>query len=476
MRETAPRPLVVDLDGTLVATDLLWESLFVSLAARPSSALRLPFDLAAGKARFKERVASRGPVAVEDLPYRQDVLDLVKRRRAEGARTVLATAGDVSIARRVADHLGLFDDVVASDGCRNCKGSAKAEAIRELLGDVPYDYVGDSLADLPLVDSSSRVWLVDPPARLRRRADRAGKLESVLSRGGSRIGPMVRLVRPHQWAKNALILVPLLAAHEIGNPLLLPRALLAIVAFSLGASGLYVVNDLLDLPSDRRHPRKRARPLAAGSVAIPHAILLAATLFAASGGLALGLLGWNFAAVLLGYLVLSFAYSVWLKRKVFVDVLVLASLYSFRILAGGVATSLPISKWLVGFSMFFFLCLALAKRYCELDRLVHGQTANPRRGYRIEDLPLLRTLGPVAGFQAVMVLAFYVSSEATLAYPRREVLWLVCPVLLYWITRIWFLAHRREMEDDPVVFAMRDGRSLVAGLVTAAIVAAASLP
>lgn len=473
--ETPTRTLAVDLDGTLVRGDTLWDSVCVMAGRRPASLLALPFWLIGGRARLKERAARQGEPDVERLPYREEVLSLVRERRAAGARVLLATAADQVMAYKVVKHLGLFDGVIASDGTRNMKGETKAEALRREMKGEPFDYVGDSDADLPLVGAAEGVWLVEPSGRLRQAAEDAGKLRGVLRERRGRLVPLLRLLRPHQWAKNLLVFVPVVAGHRLADLGAVASCFLAAACFSLAASAVYVLNDLFDLESDRAHPRKRRRPLASGEVPIPWAAALAPALLAASAALAASTLSWSFLGLLGGYVALTTLYSAWLKRKVFIDALLLAALYSYRIFAGGEASGIPLSDWLIVFSMCLFLSLALAKRYCEMDQLEEGADANKRRGYRAEDVALLRTLGPCAGWMAVLVLALYVSSEATMPYPRRRLLWLACPVLLYWLTRYWFLAQRRETHDDPVVFALKDGHSLLAGLAVALIVAAASL-
>jgi 4-hydroxybenzoate polyprenyltransferase/phosphoserine phosphatase/4-amino-4-deoxy-L-arabinose transferase-like glycosyltransferase len=474
--ETPVRALAVDLDGTLVRTDTLWESVCAMAGRSPTSLLALPFWLIGGRAHLKERAARSGEPDVERLPYREEVLSLMRERRKAGGRVLLATAADQVTAYKVVKHLGLFDGVIASDGASNMKGETKAEALRKAMGGEPFDYVGDSDADLPLVGAAEGVWLVEPSGRLRRAAEESGKLQGILTERRSRLKPLLRLLRPHQWAKNALVFIPVIAGHRLGDVHAVLSCALAAACFCLAASGVYILNDLFDLESDRGHPRKRRRPLASGEVPIPLGGILAAGLLAAASALAVTTLSWTFLGVLGGYIGLTTLYSAWLKRKVFIDALLLASLYSYRIFAGGEAANILLSDWLIVFSMFFFLSLALAKRYCEIDQVASGVDGNRRRGYRAEDVALLRTLGPCAGWMAVLVLALWVSSDATMLYPRRRLLWLACPVLLYWLTRYWFLAHRRETHDDPVVFALKDGRSLLAGLATGLIVTAASVP
>jgi 4-hydroxybenzoate polyprenyltransferase/phosphoserine phosphatase len=471
---SAVRPLVVDLDGTLVDTDLMLESFWGLVSCHPHQTWRVPFWALRGKAHLKSELGRRADLNVSALPYRSDVVELIRKRKENGGRVVLATASDRLLAERVASHVGLFDLVLASDGDINCRGAAKLAAIRRALGGEPFDYVGDSAADLPVIREADRVWLVNPSGRLNRAVTRMGKLETILTPPVSQVGAALRLLRPAQAAKNLLLFVPLIAARQYHQMELVQAAALGFLCFTLAAWALYILNDLCDLESDRGHPRKRLRPLAAGHVSIGIAMGMAAVLACGSAGLALTTLPRNFTLVLGGYGVLAGLYTISLKRKVFVDVLALAALYSCRIFAGGEATGIVISEWLTAFAMFFFLSLALTKRYCELDRLRRSGGMNPRRGYRGDDLDLLRTIGPVSGYLAVLVLALYIGSDATAVYPHRRVLWSLCVVLLYWITRLWFLAQRGELDDDPVLFALKDKRSLLAGLLAVLILAAAS--
>jgi 4-hydroxybenzoate polyprenyltransferase/phosphoserine phosphatase len=471
----AATPVYVDLDGTLIASDLLWESLFELLRRDPLVAARLPAWLARGKANLKQQIADRVDLDVATLPYREEVLAYLRRCRDEGRPIVLATASDARLARAIAAHLGLFDHVIATEGGVNRKGAAKLEAIRAHRGPGAFDYIGDSTADLPLWAAARRAVVARPSRRLVDAVRRSGKEAEIVAGPSRGLKPWLKAMRPHQWAKNVLIFVPLLMAHVATQPAYLAPALAAFGAFCLAASAVYVLNDLLDLRSDRRHPHKRARPFASGQLGIPQGLALMVTLLA--GAVALGLLlPWKFGALLLAYMVLTTAYSVVLKRKLMVDVLCLAGLYTLRILAGGAATAIPISPWLMAFSMFFFLSLAFAKRYTELDATELAEGRISGRGYLAADIELVRSVGPTSGYLAALVLCLYINSpDVRGLYQRPWMLWLVAPLLLYWITRLWFLAQRQELPHDPVLFAIRDRHSYVVGLLVALILLAASL-
>jgi HAD superfamily hydrolase (TIGR01549 family) len=464
-------PLCVDLDGTLVATDLLWETVLEMLRSRPHDALRLPLWLLGGRAQFKRRITDLIDFDVALLPYRAEVLDFLREQKEAGRRIVLVTAADERVARAVAQYLRLFDEVIASDGQSNLKGEEKLRAIRERLGTERFDYLGDSTADLPLWQSAERALLVCPNRRLLASASRVCSpfrvFESPTPHG--KIKEILRVMRPHQWAKNVLLLVPLMTAHRWFDPAALIQILLAFIAFSLAASSVYILNDLLDLQSDRKHPSKRFRPLASGHLPIPTGFGVAAALLGLSLGLATAL-PWAFDGLLLTYVVVTTAYSAYFKRRLLIDVLCLAGLYTLRILAGGAATGIVISPWLMAFSMFFFLSMAFAKRYTELSVMRGTEGKIPGRGYRVSDLEMIRSVGPASGYLCVVVFSLYISSPDVLRlYTRPTMLWLFCPILLYWILRVWFLAHRQELPHDPVLFALQDRQSYLAGLLFALI-------
>jgi 4-hydroxybenzoate polyprenyltransferase len=460
-----PVPLYVDLDGTLVATDTLWESFLLFLAHRPLSVWRIPGWLARGRAVFKHEIARRVTLPPESLPYRPEVLGLIAEARARGAEVILATAADEVVAHAVADHVGQFDGVLASDGDANLKGERKLEAIRAHAGERAFAYVGNDGADIPILAAASVGFLTAATPTLARSLTHRLPSVRVLgeSTGGRRA--LVRLMRPQQWVKNLLVLVPLLLSHLVLEWSRLGSAIMAMMAFSLCASAVYVVNDLVDVHADRLHPRKRRRPIAAGEVTIPQAALLAGGLVLAALTLAAAALPVEFLGVLALYFATSQAYSLVLKRVPVLDVIVLAGLYALRLLAGAVATGVSISAWLLAFALFFFLSLAYVKRYTELTMLrERGEGTTARRGYEVPDLELVRSVGPASGYLSVLVLALYTSSEAVRAlYPHPQFLWLLGPVLLYWISRVWLLAHRGQMHDDPIVFAVKDRTSYVVG-------------
>ena len=460
--QSAP-PLCVDLDGTLLRSDLLLESALALLAQRPWMLLAFPWWLLGGKAHLKRQIASRVSLDPASLPYDHRVLETL--RSQPGRHRVLCTASDERLVRPVAEHLGCFDEVIASDGQRNLSGSHKGRALVERFGERGFDYAGNGPVDLAVWAHARRALVVNAGTSLARAAARRCEVQVHWPAEGGGLRVWLRALRVHQWLKNLLVFVPLLASHRFLDPSALIASTSGFIAFGLCASGVYLLNDLLDLPSDREHPRKRLRPFAAGSLSLLHGALVA-PLLALAG---LGLAWWaepRFAAVLAAYYLLTLGYSLRLKRVVMLDVIILAALYTVRIIGGTVVIGAALSFWLLAFSMFIFLSLALLKRYTELAAmLAAGKSDAAGRGYTVDDLPLLQSLGASSGYLAVLVLALYINSPESIAlYARPQVLWLLCPLMLYWVSRTWVVAHRGDMHDDPVVFAATDRASQVVGL------------
>jgi 4-hydroxybenzoate polyprenyltransferase/phosphoserine phosphatase len=464
-------PLVVDLDGTLVKTDLLIEGILWLLRRHPLALVdAIRWLLAGGKARLKAEVAQRAPLDPATLPYHAGLLESLRRRKREGQPLVLATAADRRAATAVADHLGLFNEVLASDGTINLDGRRKRDLLIQRFGNGGFDYAGNARPDLAIWPAARQAILVNPDPGV---APRAARVANVSERFEDRRSVVVylRALRPQQWLKNLLVFVPLVTSHALLDPTRILPVVLAYFAFGFCASAAYVLNDLFDLADDRRHPHKRTRALAAGDVPAQHGLVLAPALFAVALILA-QLVTPAFVAALLTYLAAATAYTIALKRVVLVDVCTLAGLYTLRLIAGSAALELWPSSWLLAFSMFFFLSLALLKRFTELIRLrEEGQESAPGREYRKNDLELLAALGGAAGYTSVLVLALYVDSPAIQPhYSRPYVLWFLCPLLLFWVSRAWLVAHRGNMHDDPVAFAVRDRVSYAVAVTMALVV------
>jgi 4-hydroxybenzoate polyprenyltransferase/phosphoserine phosphatase len=458
--------LAVDLDGTLLASDLLLESLVALVAKSPWTAFALPFWLLGGKAAFKEAIARRVTLAGDTLPWNRELLAWLHGERARGRRIVLATASNAALARAVTAPLGLFDEVLGSSAELNLKAGAKRDALAARFGARGFDYAGNDAADLAVWSAARRAIIVGANPELLRRAAACCDIEKAFDAPPARGWPWLRAMRPHQWVKNLLVFVPVLTAHLLADAGARANALVAFFALCLAASAVYIVNDLADLESDRRHPEKRARAFAAGRLPLAAGLAMAPLLFAAAALVSLRL-GPDFIVAISAYLAIALAYTLWLKRVAVADVLVLAVLYTLRIAAGAAAIGVVVSHWLLAFSMFLFLSLALGKRHAELARLEARLTADARaagRGYRAGDHYAVAIFGACSGYLAVLVFALYVTSaDVRLLYRDPAILWAVPPLLLFWVTRVWLLAHRRELGEDPVLFAIRDPSSYVVG-------------
>ena len=453
-------PLCIDLDGTLIRSDLLAESALALLGRNPFYLFLFPLWLLRGRAHLKRRIAERVTLDAASLPYDARLLDWL-RSQAGARQRVLCTASDQKFAEAVAAHAGCFDTALGSDGTRNLSGRHKAETLCSLYGEKGFDYAGNARVDLKVWEHARHAIVVNAGGGLVRSVQRRYEVEQVFPSERQPLRAWLKELRLYQWLKNALVFLPLLASHKVFDTAALAESALAFLCFGLCASGTYLLNDLLDLAADRRHPRKRNRPFASGALPLAHGMLVMPLMVAAAFVLAYALSP-RFAGVLLCYLILTLAYSFRLKRVAMLDVVVLAALYTVRIVAGTAAIHAEYSFWLLAFSMFIFLSLAMLKRYTELlDLLDSGQRMAGGRGYAVDDLPLIQSLGGASGYISVLVLALYINSTASeVLYRRPHLLWLLCPLLLYWISRAWVVAHRRAMHDDPIVFAVTDKVSL----------------
>jgi 4-hydroxybenzoate polyprenyltransferase len=464
-----PPPLCVDLDGTLIRTDLLVESALALLSRSPLMLFAMLAWLVRGKAVLKREIARRVELNAATLPYNEEVLAWVREQQPI-RQTLLCSAADASLATLVADHVGGFDAVIASDGAVNLSGSNKAAALVERFGAQGFDYIGNAAVDLKVWKFARAAIVVEHNTRLSATAARVAPVERIFLQARHTARQWLKALRLHQWVKNILVFLPLLASHRIFEARVVTSSTLAFVCFGLCASSVYLTNDLLDLAADRQHRRKKHRPFAAGALPLYQGPIVALVLLVAGFALACAVAP-TFALVLLGYYLLTTGYSFKFKRIVMLDVVVLALLYTSRILAGAAAMQTRLSFWLLAFSMFIFLSLAMIKRYTELLATQKTSTRKTAgRGYQIEDLPLIQSLGGASGYLSVLVLALYVDSTASQSlYRHPHYLWLLCPLLLYWISRTWVIAHRGAMHDDPVVFAMMDNVSRVIMLIAAAI-------
>jgi 4-hydroxybenzoate polyprenyltransferase/phosphoserine phosphatase len=480
--------LCVDLDGTLVKSDTLYDSTLAIARHKPLTLLKVPGWLLQGKAALKRHIAATVQLDVVHLPYNRELLQYLEQQHATGRPIYLATAADADTANRVAAHLKLFTGVLASDGTLNLAGKNKLTAFQSQFGD-NFSYIGNAIPDLPLLEHCQEPMVANPTPALSAALRRARvKPVRAFDERVSALKAWPKAIRLHQWAKNVLIFLPLLLAHN-RTPGLLAGALIAFLSFGLCASATYIVNDLLDLEADRQHPRKRRRPFASGDLSALSGILVVALFLVLS--LALALLEprviaaisphaalasrYSFLIWLGIYLVTTLAYSLRLKRAVLVDVVVLSGLYTIRILAGSAATGVDVSTWLAGFSIFFFLSLAFVKRFAELENLrERGGGSAGGRGYHVTDIEQLRSFGTASGYASVVVLTLYISNlDAAQLYRHTVRLWLIVPVLLLWLSRLWLMASRGHLNEDPVVYAITDRRSLLLGALVALVILSA---
>lgn len=454
-------PICVDLDGTLIRTDMLHEAVMQLLRINLLYVFLLPLWLSKGKVYLKEQIALRVQPNAAHLPYRPGLLSWLKQEKAEGRSLVLATASHHSYAQSVAQHLGLFDQVLATQGNTNLSGREKANKLVSLYGEKGFDYIGNGSADVPVWDRARQAITVGRERAAQLYSSEAhARHHSEDAPTKSRLRIWLKAIRVHQWLKNSLIFVPAILSSNIFELHMVGELLLAFIAFSLCASSVYLLNDLLDIETDRKHRTKCKRPIAAGQIGAFEAVNVAVA-FLISAFVLSAFLPWQFSGVLTIYFIVTTAYSFILKRLLLIDVLTLASLFAIRVLAGSAAISAEISAWLLAFCMFFFLSLALSKRFVELTTQngVKGRK-DTGRGYHSEDLETLAQSGLASGFAAVVVLALFIDSpEIAENYTHPAVIWLVCPLVLYLVLRIWVLARRNHMHDDPVVFLMTDWRS-----------------
>jgi 4-hydroxybenzoate polyprenyltransferase/phosphoserine phosphatase len=467
---TLALPLCVDLDGTLIRSDMLHEGLF-ALAGDPGIVDCLP-QLFRGRAAFKQRVAERAPMDPAILPYNEQFLTFLRAQKAAGRYLVLATAADGHVARRIAEHLGLFDEVIASDGKNNLKGAAKGQALVARFGAKGFDYAGNASSDLPIWREARSAIAVNAPGRVLGRLRGFAPVELAIDDRAPLLVELVRAMRPHQWVKNILAFVPIVTAQALSDPSAWLDGFIMFAAFCATASGIYLINDLLDIAADRAHPRKRLRPFARGAIAMPVGMMTTILLLAIGIGLASLV---HVIPIVVAYAVMSISYSFKLKELPLVDVFMLAALYTIRLFGGGEATGHALSLWLLGFSSFLFLSLALLKRVEEMMSMVNSGNAKAmRRGYTPADTTILQMLGIAATFASAIVLALFVQNEAVARhYASPTMLWFVVPLMLFWQCRMWLSGTRGQMHHDPIVYAAHDRISWAIGIAMLAVLAAA---
>jgi 4-hydroxybenzoate polyprenyltransferase len=449
--------ICVDVDGTLLRTDLLFESLFCLLKEKLWLVFLVPLWLIRGKAYLKRKLAERVSFDDTEFPLNAPLVTFLTNESQLGRSIILCSASDESLVRRVSKQLPFFVEVIATRGGLNLKGENKANALVDRFGAGGFDYAGNSSDDLVIWRRARQAIVVNASNRVEHIARAQGNVTLVLPRTGNEFFSLLQSMRIYQWVKNTLIFVPLITSHRFLEVGLLVRGAIAFLSLSLCASAIYILNDVFDLHSDRNHPTKRKRPLASGSLSISTALVSVPLLFG-TGILVSLLLPWTTTAPVLVYAAMSLAYVFRLKQMLLADVVALALLYTVRIVIGGVATSLLVSPWLLGFSLFLFISFAFSKRVAEMIR-ASGSTRRrlPGRSYLVDDIPTVACLGALSGYLACLVLSFYINSRAVFAIYRHPVwLWLLLPLMLYWVGRIWVLTMRGHMSDDPIIFVFKD--------------------
>ena len=469
--------LVVDLDHTLIATDTLLESIILYLKSSPFGIFLFWGWLLKGKSYFKNQLAQRVCPKAATLPYRQEVLKYIEKARASGKPVLLATASHRRIADSVAEHLGVFSDVLATDAETNLSGQQKLDAILARTAENPFAYIGDSLKDIPLWKAADTAVLINPSKKLLGRLKGQHPKIDILKcdHEYGELKTWILSLRLHQWAKNFLIFLPALMSHRIIEPDIFYHLILAFLSIGFSASSIYLLNDLLDLEVDRKHFKKKFRPLASGIFSVKKALFLIPVFLFISFGIALLSLPLPFFFSLFFFLLLTTAYSFYLKQLVIIDVIILAALYTFRVIVGAIAAEILVSSWLLAFSMFFFMSLALIKRYSELLATSDETEKLPGRGYWKLDLETTLTTGIASGQLSLLVFALYMNDDHMKEfYGEPKLLWFILPILFYWLTRIWVIAHRGELLDDPIIFTIKDRTSYVVLAIVVLILIAAS--
>ncbi|MBI5325563.1 MAG: UbiA family prenyltransferase [Ignavibacteriae bacterium] len=477
INENILKPLCVDLDGTIIRTDSLMESILVSLKKNPLLFILFPFWIIRGRYYFKSQIAKRIIPNPKSYPYNHSVIEYLVNEKRNGREIILATASIKGIADSVASEIGIFNNVLSSENSNNLRAKSKRDKLVELYGERGFDYIGDSKADFEVWNKADKAIMVEPSGSMIKKVSGNTEIIKIFKHDKSKFKLILKEIRVYQWLKNILIFFPLLMAHKVTDLNMILNAVFAFISFSLIASAVYVTNDLLDLESDRLHPRKKNRPFASGHLKLQLGFLMSPILMAGGILLAIFLLPIEFFYFLLIYFVLTTTYSFYLKKQPIFDVIVLACLYTLRLVAGATAVNVTASPWLLGFSIFLFLSLAFIKRYTELLVIRElNKNESKGRGYLVEDMNLISNMGPASGYISVMVLALYVNSKEVIAlYHKPELLWLVVLCLLFWISRMWLLAFRGKMEDDPLVFTGKDWVSYVVGAIVGILAIGAAL-
>lgn len=453
------RPLIVDLDGTLIKTDMLFEGILVLLKKNILYFFVIFYWALYGKQTLKYKLAEIVTPNIDKLPKNIDFINFLKKQKKEGRKLVLATASTVKYANLYSEHLNLFDEILASDEKTNLKGKKKLEIIKETYSD--FDYAGDSMADEVIFSHATEFHLVNSNKKLIKKLQHKSNI-TVWGCSASSISDWITQLRIYQWIKNVLLFVPLFVTHQHINTDSAISTFLGFISFSVIASSTYILNDMIDINTDRNHPRKCNRPLASGKISIKHGIFGGAVLFLLGITIS-ATISSNFLLIICTYLATTLAYTFHLKTYVLIDTIILAGLYTLRIIAGAILIKVELSFWLLAFSMFTFFSLALVKRCSEIHFVAtEGKLSTKGRDYNTSDYDLLQSFGASSSLMSLLMLMFYIEdSFQQNFYNEPQLLWLILPAFAYFFMRIWLKTTRSEMHDDPIVFALKDKGTLI---------------
>lgn len=459
------KPIIIDLDGTLIHSDMLHESFLFLLSKKPLEVLKIPYYLLKGRAFLKKRLALKSSVDITNLPYNLELIDWIKEQKNNGSKIILCTGSDIAYAQKISDFLCIFDDVIASDGKLNLVGRNKANTLINLYGSKNFHYAGNSKKDIHIWKECENAIIVNASKNLKNVVKSICNVSLFIPKKTIKLKYIFKAMRVHQWLKNLLLFAPLVAAHQINNVDLWTSVFIGFISFSLCASAIYLINDLTDLSNDRSHPRKKERPFASGKLPFYYGFALTPLLLLSSFAIAISFSNIEFIIWLCVYLFLTTLYTFILKPIIFLDVIVLAMLFTIRIIAGSSTILLPLSPWILAFSIFLFVSLAIIKRYAELEiQIIQNKTKIKGRGYYTSDASLIQAIGLASGFCSILVFVLYLNSpEVMTLYSTPQVIWLCIPILIYWQSWMWLSAHRGNMHDDPVIFAIKDKQSLISG-------------
>lgn len=470
-------PLVADLDGTLVKTDTLLESIFGLIRLNYIYSISMIFWFLKGRNFLKQKIAEKFIPDPSLLPYNNEVLIKLKDAKQQGRKIVLATGSHQLVADEVASYLNIFDDVYGSTESVNLTGNRKRDLLVERYGEASYEYIGDSFQDLPVWKTASEIVSINPTPYVKNRLKTYTQPVDIIENKKNYFTTLVKEIRIYQWVKNLLIFLPLLMAHEFDDPQKFVMAIIGFFCFSFVASAVYLFNDIFDVEADRAHPSKKNRPIASGNFGIVDAVVISTIMNTIGMTVAAAVMPFEFFITLLIYQLSTSVYSFLLKKIYVLDIIYLAALYTIRLLSGAFATGVEASTWLLAFSMFIFLSLAFLKRFVELVQLsAENKNIAKGRAYNTEDISALRSFGTSSAYISILVFALYIQSEKiVILYKTPELLWLVVPLLLYWITRMWFLAEKGKVDDDPVVFTCKDPVSYIVAILSAVVLVGATL-